>query len=234
MAAHHFLKRLILLTACLLTGPLMAQTISVEGRGSVELSPEFATLSGSVSHLSTATAASAQERVDRTLNQLLTALEKLPIDPNTLDAGQLRIQPRYRWNSGSETQELLGYEATRDFSFRLIDLEQVGVALQALSQKGATRLDAPIYGSSKVVSARSLALEKAYANALQDAQTLALASGLQLGAPETMSTGARATPIFHAMGRATPEALSDDSTPRYEPGQLQVSASVSVVFNTEP
>ena len=229
-----FLLRLIIAAGCLITAPLMAQTIAVEGRGFVAVTPEFATLSGAVSHVSPATAASAQNRVDQALGQLLAAMEKLPIDRNTVDAGRLRIEPRYRWNRSSETQQLIGYEAIRAFSFRLIDLDKVGEALQALSEAGATRLDAPIYGSSEVLSARSAALEQAYANAFEDAKTLALASGLTLGTPKTMSTGLRAAPIFRATSRATPEALSADQPPRYEPGQLQVTASVSVVFNTGP
>lgn len=234
MAATLFLARLIMLAGCLMAAPLMAQTIAVEGHGLVAVTPEFATLSGAVSHVSPSTPASAQNHVDQALTQLLTAVEKLPIDRNTVDAGRLRIEPRYRWNGSSETQQLIGYEAIRTFSFRLIDLDTVGEALQALSAAGATRLDTPIYGSSEVLSARSIALEQAYTNAFEDAKTLALASGLTLTTPKTMSTGRMAAPIFRATSRATPETLSADQTPRYEPGQLQVTASVSVVFNTGP
>ena len=234
MAATLFLARLIMLAGCLMAAPLMAQTIAVEGHGLVAVTPEFATLSGAVSHVSPTTPAGAQNHVDQVLTQLLTAVGKLPIDRNTVDAGRLRIEPRYRWNRSSETQQLIGYEAIRAFSFRLIDLDKVGEALQALSEAGATRLDAPIYGSSEVASASAAALEQAYANAFEDAKTLALASGLTLGTPKTMSTGLRAAPIFRATSRATPEALSADQPPRYEPGQLQVTASVSVIFNTVP
>lgn len=223
-----------LLATYLLAQPLAAQTISVEGRGTVEVTPEFATLNGAVTQTSSATAGAAQKRVDLTINKLLTAIEALPADPESIEAGQLRVQPRYRWNSTAESQELVGYEATRKFSFRLVNLDSVGDALQVLSQAGATRLDGPVYGSSKIDAARTAALRQAYADALADARALASASGLNLGTPETISTGNRVGPIFPMMSRATPEALSADPTPRYEPGLLTVTASVSVIFTTEP
>lgn len=217
-----------------LAQPLAAKTISVEGQSTVEITPEFVTLSGAVTQISKASPAAAQQRVDAVINGLLATIEALPADPESIEAGQLRVQPRYRWNSTAETQELVGYEATREFSFRLLDLDSVGEALQALSQAGTTRLDGPIYGSSKVDTARAEALGQAYARALADARVLASASGLSLGAPETISTGNTGGPIFPLMGRVATEAMSADPSPRYEPGLLQVTASVSVIFSTRP
>ena len=234
MSRLSVLSGIALMATYLLAQPLAAQTISVEGRSTVEITPEFTTLSGAVTQISKASPAAAQQRVDAAINGLLAMIEALPADPESIEAGQLRVQPRYRWNSTAETQELVGYEATREFSFRLLDLDSVGEALQALSQAGTTRLDGPIYGSSKVDTARAEALGQAYARALADARVLASASGLSLGAPETISTGNTGGPIFPLMGRVATEAMSADPSPRYEPGLLQVTASVSVIFSTRP
>ena len=133
-----------------------AQTISVEGKGSVEIEPEYATLSASVSHTAK-TAGEAQAMVDRVMNRLLDGIDSLPINETTLDAGQLRIQPRYRWSPATETQEFQGYEATRELSFRLLELESLGDALQLLSQEGATNVSKPVYGSSETAEARARA-----------------------------------------------------------------------------
>ena len=234
MSRLSVLSGIALMATYLLAQPLAAQTISVEGRSTVEITPEFTTLSGAVTQISKASPAAAQQRVDAAINGLLAMIEALPADPESIEAGQLRVQPRYRWNSTAETQELVGYEATREFSFRLVDLDSVGEALQALSQAGATRLDGPIYGSSMVDTARAEALSQAYVSALADARVLASASGLSLGAPETISTGNTSGPIFQRMGRAAAEAMSADSSTRYEPGLLQVTASVRVIFSTQP
>ena len=209
-----------------------AQTISVEGKGSVEIAPEYATLSASVSHTAT-TASEAQAMIDRVMNRLLEGIDSLPIDDDTLDAGQLRIQPRYRWSSATETQEFEGYEATRELSFRLLELDSLGDALQLLSREGATNVNTPVYGSSKTREARAQALARAFAAAKADAAALANAAGLALGTPDNISTSGRVAPVFRPAARGV-AAMSAEMAPRYEPGQLSVSASVSVVFNASP
>jgi uncharacterized protein YggE len=209
-----------------------AQTISVEGKGSVEIEPEYATLSASVSHTAK-TAGEAQAMVDRVMNRLLDGIDSLPINETTLDAGQLRIQPRYRWSPATETQEFQGYEATRELSFRLLELESLGDALQLLSQEGATNVSTPVYGSSETAEARARALAQAFASAKADANALAEAAGLTLGTPDSISTSGRNPPIFRPASRGA-AAMSAEMAPRYEPGQLSVSASVSVVFSAKP
>ena len=209
-----------------------AQTLSVEGKGSVEIEPEYATLSASVSHTAK-TAGEAQAMVDRVMNRLLDGIDSLPINETTLDAGQLRIQPRYRWSPATETQEFQGYEATRELSFRLVELEALGDALQLLSQEGATNVSTPVYGSSETADARARALAQAFASAKADANALAEAAGLTLGTPDSISTSGRNPPIFRPANRGA-AAMSAEMAPRYEPGQLSVSASVSVVFSAKP
>lgn len=209
-----------------------AQTISVEGKGSVEIEPEYATLSASVSHTAK-TAGEAQAMVDRVMNRLLDGIDSLPINETTLDAGQLRIQPRYRWSPATETQEFQGYEATRELSFRLLELESLGDALQLLSQEGATNVSTPVYGSSETAEARARALAQAFASAEADANALAEAAGLTLETPDSISTSGRNPPIFRQASRGA-AAMSAEMAPRYEPGQLSVSASVSVVFSAKP
>lgn len=209
-----------------------AQTISVEGRGSVEIAPEYATLSASVSHTAN-TASEAQAMVDRVMNRLLNGIDGLPIDDDTLDAGQLRIQPRYRWSPATETQEFEGYEATRELSFRLVELDSLGDALQLLSREGATNVNTPVYGSSKTREARAQALTRAFATAKADASALADAAGLTLGSPDNISTSGRVAPVFRPTARGA-AAMSAEMAPRYEPGQLTVLASVSVVFSANP
>ena len=209
-----------------------AQTISVEGKGSVEIEPEYATLSASVSHTAK-TAGEAQAMVDRVMNRLLDGIDSLPINETTLDAGQLRIQPRYRWSQATETQEFQGYEATRELSFRLLELDSVGDALQLLSREGATNVSTPVYGSSKTAEARARALARAFASAKADANALAEAAGLTLGTADSISTSGRTPPLFRPASRGA-AAMSAEMAPRYEPGQLSVSASASVVFSAKP
>ncbi|MGB2418796.1 MAG: SIMPL domain-containing protein, partial [Luminiphilus sp.] len=159
----------IVLVGTLFSATIAAQIISVEGKGTVEIEPEYARMSASVSHTSD-TASDAQAMVDRVMSRLLTGVDELPVAENSIDAGQIRIQPRYRWNPRSETQEFQGYEATRMLSFKLTSLESLGDALQMLSEQGATTVDAPQYGSSQTGAARGRALAMAFDDAQADAE----------------------------------------------------------------
>ena len=235
--ATNGLKRAVLapfvLAGTLFSATIAAQTISVEGKGTVEIEPEYARMSASVSHVAD-TAADAEVTVDRMMSQLLAGVDELPVTEDSIDAGQIRIQPRYRWNPRSEKPEFQGYEATRVLGFKLTSLESLSDALQMLSEQGATTVEAPQYESSQTNAARSRALAIAFDDAKDNAETLTKAAGLILGPPDNISTGPQRAPVFRAMNRAAPAAMSTEMAPRYEPGQLSVSASVSVVFLATP
>ena len=223
----------LVIVGALFSANIAAQTLSVAGTGTVEIEPEYAQMSASVTHTAD-TADEAQAAVDRVMSRLLDGVDELPVAKDSIDAGQIRIQPRYRWNPRSETQEFQGYEATRVLGFKLTSLESLGDALQMLSEKGATAVEAPQYGSSQTGAARSRALALAFDDAKNDAETLAKAAGLTLGPPDNISTGPQRAPVFRTMNRAAPAAMSAEMAPRYEPGQLSVSASVSVDFSATP
>lgn len=229
---HMILLPLGLATA-LFSASSGAQTLSVEGQGSVEIVPEYARIGASVSHIADS-AGAAQATVDRVVTELLTEISTLPVDADTVDAGHINIQPKYRWNPRLETQELLGYEATRLLGFRLTSLDSLGEALQMLAEQGATAVQPPQYGSTVIDEARGRALAIAYEKAKRDALSLATAAGLTLGPPDTISTGSQRPPIFRAAQRAAPAAIDAEMAPRYEPGKLSVSASVSVIFLASP
>jgi uncharacterized protein YggE len=196
----------IVLVGTFFSATIAAQTISVDGKSTLEIEPEYARMSASVSHTAN-TAADAQVMVDRVMSQLLAGVKELPVTEDSIDAGQIRVQLRYRWNPRSETQEFQGYEATRVLGFKLTALESLGDALQMLTEQGATTVEALQYGSSKTSAARSRALAMAFDDAKADAKTLTQAAGLILGPPDNISTGPQKAAVFRAMNRAAPAAM---------------------------
>jgi uncharacterized protein YggE len=108
----------------------------------------------------------------------------------------------------------------------------LGEALQTLSSAGASSVASPQFGSSQIKAAREQALKMAFAHAKADALVLAVAADITLGAPETISTGTRPMPQLRAQTRGDVMAMEADRAPRYQPGQLHISATVSVTFHT--
>jgi uncharacterized protein YggE len=221
----------LILTALLISMTARAQMISVQGTGTVNIEAEFAILAATVI-ADAQTAALAQSAADKQMTALLTAIGALPRDEQSIDAGRLRIQPQYRWNSATNEQEFQGYQATRDLSFKLLELTALGEALQTLSSAGASSVSPPQFGSSQTEAARKQALTIAFDHAKADALALANAANTSLGAPETISTGSKPMPLLRGQTRGDMMAMEADRAPRYQPGQLSVSATISVTFNT--
>ena len=222
----------IVMMALLIPMTARAQIISVQGTGTADIEAEFATLAASVM-VDAQTAALAQSIADKKMAALLMAIGTLPRDEQSIDAGRLRIHPQYRWNSATNQQDLQGYQATRDLSFKLLELTALGEALQTLTSAGASSVAPPRFGSSQREVARKQALTLAFERAEADALALASAAGTTLGAPETISTGNRPMPQPKAQTRGGLMAMeADRAPPRYEPGQLSISATVAVTFQT--
>ena len=221
----------LILTALLISMTARAQMISVQGTGTVNIEAEFAILAATVI-ADAQTAALAQSAADKQMTALLTAIGALPRDEQSINAGRLRIQPQYRWNSATNKQEFQGYQATRDLSFKLLELTALGEALQTLSSAGASSVSPPQFGSSQTEAARKQALTIAFDHAKADALALANAANTSLGAPETISTGSKPMPLLRGQTRGDMMVMEADRAPRYQPGQLSVSATISVTFNT--
>ena len=221
----------LILTALLISMTARAQMNSVQGTGTVNIEAEFAILAATVI-ADAQTAALAQSAADKQMTALLTAIGALPRDEQSIDAGRLRIQPQYRWNSATNEQEFQGYQATRDLSFKLLELTALSEALQTLSSAGASSVSPPQFGSSQTEAARKQALTIAFDHAKADALALANAANTSLGAPETISTGSKPMPLLRGQTRGDMMVMEADRAPRYQPGQLSVSATISVTFNT--
>ena len=168
----------IALSGWLVSAGSSAQTLTVEGKGTVQIAPEFARMSALVSHTAD-TAAAAQAAADRVMTRLLAGVDALPVAKDSIDAGQIRIQPRYRWNP-AENAEFQGYEATRVLSFKLTSSTHWE---RRCSKQGATTVDAQ-YGSAQSPDARNRALAIAHTRALADADP-GRSGRPHAGAPET-------------------------------------------------
>ena len=93
-------------------------------------------------------------------------------------------------------------------------------------RRQSTRLNAA------ALKARTLAI--AFARALADAETLAVAAGLKQGYPGNISMAPQRALVLRAMNRDAPVAMSAEIAPCHWPGQLSVTSSVSVIFTATP
>ena len=225
------LAALILVLASVVAGAdenTVVRTISVSGIGSVETPPDRASLSLSIVAREP-TVAAAQERAAEVTAAVLALASDMDIPENQVDTMSATVRPNYRWNRDTDTQELLGYIASREMRIELHDLDKVGTVVERAVEAGVNQVSAPQLSSSVARDAYRDALEKAAEDARLNAQRLAATLGLRLGKAIQVGAGAPTQPPRPVQQMDEVVAMSARAE-TYSAGDLTVSARIEVVF----
>jgi len=186
------MRKLISIILVLATGVVFAaddpaRSISVSGTGSVELSPDKATLVLSIVARE-ADVETAQSKAAEVTAKVLALADDLNIERNLVDTTSASVRPDYRWNRDSEEQELRGYIAERQMRIEVRDLEQLGVVIERAVKAGVNQVMPPQLDSSNRRDAYRDALDKAALDAKETAARLAASLGLKLGSAIRVTT----------------------------------------------
>lgn len=206
-----------------------ATLLTVEAQGEVQRAPDIATVSaGVVTRAEAAGAALAENR--QRMTRVIDALREAGIDGADIQTRQLMLNPQYRYRE-NETPTIEGYEARNEVSVKMRDLDDVGPVLDALVAVGANQFSGPSFELDRPGSALDEARQQAMRTARQRADLYAQAAGLSVSRIVSISeTMASAPPPIMVTAMARQEAAGD--TP-VEPGQLSMTADLTVVFELE-
>jgi hypothetical protein len=176
------------------------------------------------------TSAEAKDDVDQRVNELIGVLDNVGLDEDSLTAGQISISPRYNYRNN--TQEFVGYFASRSIQVEIPDLELLNPFLDAaLEQKidGITQVE---YRTSQEAEVKALARELAIQDSKDKASDLAAAYEMDLGSVISINyQSSQASPVnFQQVGLARAESFAADSSGQYIPDQLSFTDYISVVF----
>jgi uncharacterized protein YggE len=206
-----------------------AQVIIVHGEGEVRVSPD--SLSVDVgSEARGTTLDQARDQVSRTMTAVTDALRALQIPDLTIQTEALSVNPIFGPRHGDAPPAIIGYAASLHAS---VTVRSVPVA--ELGDRGSRILDTALTAGANSVggldfflanpsSAEQAALSTAVKAAQQDAETIALAAGVQLDGLYNLEE----TPGMHLVPRAAaPSALA--STP-VEVQDLLIQSSVTARY----
>lgn len=229
------MSRLLTLFFALMAGAAFAadgdtNTISVSGIGTVEAPPDRATLNLSIVSRQ-ATVAAAQKEASEVTARVLTLTADMDIPDNQVDTMSATVRPNYRWNAQKEEQELHGYIAERQLRIDVHDLQQVGEVIERAVEAGVNQVAPPQLMSSRQRDAYRDALERATADARMNAERIAESLGLTLGKAIQVNAGTPYQPPM-PMGRVQAMGVDMSAPETYRAGDMSVSATVSVVFET--
>ena len=204
--------------------------ITVAGNADVAAAPDRAQVSlGAV--VETRQAVDAQKQLAQVIQRVLSELRALGVPNEKIRTAGISLtpvysQPKPRAEPEPEVPRIVGYRATNSVRVHLDDLERVGAVIDAGIAAGANQLSSLNFELKEDLSFRQQALRLAAQEARIKAETIAAALNLTLGEVlEVREEGAQTTyPVERRF--AAPAAAG---TP-IQPGQIQVSAAVTIRF----
>lgn len=226
-----------MITALLLASivvPAYAQTtesrsISVEGTSSRQVPNDTARFTTSVT-AQRKTARGALDAAAKATRRVLAALSEHGVARADTRTASVTLRRVFERDRRTRRLRVVGYRARSSVRATVRDLSEVGPAIDAVIEAGATDVSSVTFfvADSDVVYREVLG--EAFDDARAKAELLAARAGLTLG-PARVITEGRDEEFFVLDEAAEGGAPSPDSAPPIRPGRSRIEAIVSVVFD---
>ena len=224
-------SRALGLTCLLLAQPLIADHwaplphLKVEGQARLALEADLVDLQASYSSEHQDSRLALQE-LESTFGNLLRSLRRQVPEGARLEAGEVRITPNH--SRQNATWKITGYTATRTVKLTSLPVARAGEWLEKLARGQPTQLGPLVYRSSQADSQQHPALELALQEAQNKARVMAGSLGQGLG--NALKIEEISSPGMQPRAALLSSSPQAESTPKLEPGLVEVSARVRVVF----
>lgn len=205
-------------------------TISVSGRAEIRTAPDMATVRfGIVTH--DELPGVARERNAQASSEAMNAVRALGVEEGDMRLESLQLAPRREYDPDRRVYREDGFEATRRVEVIVRDLDALPDLIAAIVDQGANRLDGIQYGLADRDAAELEALTKAAKRARVKAEAIAAELGAGIGSVLQISEQGVAVPqprVQMEMAMAKDAGGTPDA---FAPGEMTVSASVTVIFS---
>lgn len=202
-------------------------TVTAGGEGKSVAAPDMAEMYFGASAYEP-DAKSALKKASDAAAAITDAVKKAGVAAEDIQTANVSVYPEYSGGGDEKELAISGYRASVQVRVKLRDIEAVGEVIGAASEAGANEIGGPSFTLSDDASVRNEAIELAIADARKRAEVMAKAAGKELGEIISVSeTGISIPPLYYGAERA---AVAYDAKVAIEPGTLDVSASVTVVF----
>ena len=195
-------------------------TITVTGAGTVSSAPQVTVWSfGATAHADAASGAFAA--ASSTMRKVIEALKAQGIAADDMQTQEVSLMVQVS-DDGTKT---IGYAASTSAQVTVRAIDKVGAVVDAAVAAGATDVGGPSFDVAGRDELYRRALGAAVDDATAKARVLAAKAGVTLGRIASLTEGSDAVPV--SRHDASPQ--SGAGVP-IEPGQSEVTASVTAVF----
>jgi hypothetical protein len=202
----------------------LVEGIHVSGTGSVTASPDIARVRIGVQTFHKDAGQAVAENNDNSA-KIVEAIRREGIEDRDLQTSSFTISERRDYRIEGPDQ-LLGFQVRNTLSVTIRDLTRVGIIIQAALDEGANS----VFGVEFAIEDPAELMRQARSKAVEDAQaraeTVAESAGVTVGPPVRI---VETTPGVIVPRGTLNEAAADRTVP-IEPGELEISVSVAIVF----
>ena len=210
--------------------PPIPETITVNGKGHVTLTPDRFTFTAGVQ----STAPTVEEAVNENntkMNAVIAALKKAGATDQEVRTSNFNIFPQQVYEQG-KAPRVVGYQANNTVIVTKRDVAAASKLLQVALNAGVNETSGLNFEVSDPARGRDQGLRAAFDDARAQAALLAQAAGRSLGRAMTISTSASEAPppprpVYAMAGVAKAEAVSQVPV---ESGSREITFYVTVVF----
>jgi len=222
---------------------VMADTITVIGRGEVSRAPDIAQTTLGV-EITAASVQDATRLANQRMNEVLAALEKAGIDKSDIQTRHLNVgfertyppprpmpAPDAATDAAPQPERPAGfYRVTNMVEVKIRDLEKVGPVLDAAIGAGANAAYGISFSVENPETLEAEARAKAVEQARAQAEQLAKLAGHSLGEVVAMTAEFMGGPIRPMVMMAKEASYAYDGGTPVSAGEVSVSAQVQVIY----
>jgi uncharacterized protein len=212
---------------------LPASFLEVSGSAEVQVSPDRATVAFAV-EVEAPTAAEAGQANATQMTAMVAAVRGTGLPGLRVETFGYALDPVYRYDEPDRRPRIDGYRVRNHVRAIVPDPQEVGRVIDAAISAGASRVASLTFDASDTDSARQEALRLAVQRAKGEAEAIAGAMGVQLGAPLEVRGGAAAPPPFFPAARDGLMIMEAAVATPIEVGTQSVSASVTIRYHLLP
>lgn len=212
------------------------QTVTVSAVGRVTREPDQAQVTLAVETSAATADAAAEENASR-MQRLVSALRRLGLGEDQIKTTSYQLIPEYDHSPEAPRrppeERIIGYRAINMVRVTVDEIGRVGEVIDAAIAAGANRVHGVHFTLRDPTEVRREALREAVTEAQKEAETIATALGRRLGPVLAVTTAGGFDRPVYAFQADMAMARAAAATP-IEPGTLDVTANVTVVFRLDP
>jgi len=210
-------------------GSAYLDTVTASGSGKALAAPDTAEMSFGV-EATDAKSKPALDRATAAAEAVSSAVQKAGVKKEDVQTSGVRIEPVYEETERGKAPRVTAYRAIIDMRVRIRDVGSVGAVIEAASTAGATGIGGPWFKLEDDAEASDEAIADAVEDARRRAQAMAESSGKKLGGAVRIYETQIDVPQPNWSSRS---AMYSAEQAAIEPGQLDVTADITVMFDLE-